>query len=142
MEKTSQNQTVMIVDDTDDIRDLLRIQLDMLGYRVLEAACGHEAIELILREVPQLILMDVNMPGIDGIEATRLIRENMRNSTIIIIAFTALNEAEVRQRALAAGCNDFVQKPIESAQLSSLLNRYLSPDLSLHDHPGFNPSLF
>jgi CheY-like chemotaxis protein len=125
MEHVGQNQTVMIVDDTDDIRDLLRVQLEMLGYRVIEAECGHEAIELIIGEVPQLVLMDINMPGLDGIEVTRLIRENLRNSTIIIIAFTAMNEAETRRRALAAGCNDYVQKPLESAQLSSLLNRYL-----------------
>jgi CheY-like chemotaxis protein len=126
MENTGQNQTVMIVDDTDDIRDVLRLQLAMFGYRVMEAASGQEAIQMILREVPQLILMDVNMPGLDGIDATRLIRERMRNSTIIIIAFTALNDVEVRRRALAAGCNDYVQKPLESAQLSSLLSRYLS----------------
>ena len=126
MENTGQNQTIMIVDDTDDIRYLMRLQLDMLGYRVVEAANGQEAIELLHREIPKLILMDLNMPGLDGIEVTRLIRESLRNSTIIIIAFTALNEAEVRRRALAAGCNDYVQKTLEADQLSSLLNRHLS----------------
>jgi two-component system, cell cycle response regulator DivK len=126
MDKTGRNQTVMIVDDTDDIWDLLRLQLDMLGYRVMEAASGQEAIELLHREVPKLILMDLNMPGLDGIEATRLIRESLRNSTIIIIAFTALDGREIQQKALAAGCNDYAQKPLEPAQLSSLLHRHLS----------------
>jgi CheY-like chemotaxis protein len=133
MGTTGQNRTVMIVDDTDDIRDLLRVQLAMFGYRVIEAASGQEAIQLIRREVPQLILMDINMPGLDGIEATRLIRKSSSNPAIIIIAFTALNEAGVRQRALAAGCNDYVQKPLEAEQLFSFLSRYMS-SLSPSDH--------
>src|SRR6185436_5508525 len=123
MGTSCQNRTVMIVDNTNDIRNLLRVQLVMFGYRVMEAASGEEAIELIDREIPQVILMDISMPGLDGIEATRLIRKSLSNSAIIIIAFTALNEAGVRQRALAAGCNDYVQKPLEAAQLSSLLSR-------------------
>lgn len=120
------NQSVMIVDDTDDIREFVRLQLSTLGYRVMEAANGEEAIELIQREVPKLILMDLNMPGIDGFEVTRFIRQRMEDANVVIIAFTALSGEEVRQRALAAGCNDYVQKPVEVAQLSSLLDRHLA----------------
>ncbi len=116
----------MVVDDTDDIRDYVRFQLEMLGYRVLEAANGEEAIELVQRDVPSLILMDVAMPGLDGIEVTRLIRQNLKNSTVVIIAFTAHSGDELRQRALAAGCNDYVRKPLASSELSSLLDRHLS----------------
>ena len=126
MEKTGRNQTVMIVDDTDDIREFLHVQLDLLGYRVMEAANGEEAIELLRSEVPKLILMDLNMPGLDGIEVTRLIRESSKNSGIIIIAFTARGGAETRQKALAAGCNDYIQKPVDPMQLSSLLDRHLA----------------
>ncbi len=115
----------MIVDDTDDVRDIVRFQLSMLGYRVMEAANGEEAIELIQREVPKLILMDLTMPGLDGFEVTRLIRQQMENAGVIIIAFTSMSGEEIRQKALAAGCNDYVQKPLEAAQLSSLLDRHL-----------------
>jgi CheY-like chemotaxis protein len=127
MGKNGRNQTVMIVDDTEDIRDCMSLQLCMLGYRVLEAASGQEAIELVQREVPKLILMDLAMPGLDGIEVTRLIRENLKNSSVVIIAFTAQSGDELRQRALAAGCNDYVRKPLAASELSSLLDRHLSP---------------
>ena len=127
MNDSGRNQTVMIVDDADDIRDLLRVHLQILGYRVMEAANGKEAIELIRNEVPKLILMDLTMPELDGIEATRLIRQTLTASSTVIIAFTSLSEREIRKKALAAGCNDYLQKPFEATQLSSLLNRHLPP---------------
>jgi CheY-like chemotaxis protein len=126
MDANVQNRTVMIVDDTDDIREFVRLQLINLGYRVMEAANGDEAIELIQREVPKLVLMDLNMPGLDGYEVTRFIRQRMEDARVVIIAFTALTGEETRQRALAAGCNDYVQKPFEMGQLSSLLDRHLA----------------
>ena len=125
MDKPNRSETVMIVDDTDDIRDFVRLQLIGLGYRVMEAANGNEAIELIQREIPELILMDLTMPGLDGFEVTRLIRQSMECSAVVIIAFTAQSGDEIRQRALAAGCNDYVQKPLRPEQLSSLLDRHL-----------------
>jgi CheY-like chemotaxis protein len=115
----------MVVDDTHDVRELLRTQLSMLGYRVVEATNGLEAVEIVSRESPELILMDLTMPILDGIEATRLIREMVGNSHVIIVAFTALHSAETRQKALAAGCNDYVHKSLEMAQLSLLLKRHL-----------------
>lgn len=126
MDQTGQNQTVMIVEDTDDIREFVRIQLSTLGYRVVEAANGHEAIELIQQEVPKLILMDLTMPGLDGLEVTRLIRQSIEHCPVVIIAFTAQSGEEIRKRALAAGCNDYVQKPLVAGQLASLLDRHLS----------------
>lgn len=115
----------MIVDDTDDIREFVRLQLTMLGYRVVEAANAEEAIELIHQEVPKLILMDLTMPGLGGLEVTRLIRQNLEHAGVVIIAFTALSGEEVRQQALAAGCNDYLQKPLALTNLSSLLHRHL-----------------
>jgi two-component system CheB/CheR fusion protein len=115
----------MVVDDTHDVRELLRTQLSMLGYRVVEATNGLEAVEIVSREPPELILMDLTMPVLDGIEATRLIRERVGNSEVIIVAFTALLCAETRKKALAAGCNDYVHKSLEMEQLSLLLERYL-----------------
>jgi CheY-like chemotaxis protein len=125
MDRNGENQTIMIVDDTEDIRDLVRFQVNMLGYRVVAAANGREAIELIHEEVPNLILMDLSMPGLDGFEVTRLIRESTEHTAVVIIAFTAQSGEEIRQRALAAGCNDYVRKPLAVNELSSLIDRHL-----------------
>lgn len=123
--KNGERPTVMVVDDSDEIREVFRTQLEMLGYRVVEAADGQEAVELLRSEDPQLILMDLTMPRLDGFEATRLIREGTANPAIIIIACTCLNDFEMKRKALAAGCNDYVQKPLAMADLPSLLDRHL-----------------
>jgi len=119
------NKTVLVVDDTDDVRELLRTQLIMLGYHVLEATNGQEAVEIVGKELPELILMDLTMPVLGGIEATRLIRKTVRNTNVVIIAFTALPSAGSRQLAFAAGCDDYIQKPLDVDKLSRLLERHL-----------------
>lgn len=125
MNTTETRPTVMVVDDSEDIRELLRLLLTQLGYRVIEAANGREAVEAVSRECPALILMDITMPVLDGLEATRMIRGMADICGVVIIAFTALHSAGSRASALAAGCDDYLQKPIGMGQLSDLLNRYL-----------------
>jgi CheY-like chemotaxis protein len=125
MSTTEVVPTVLVVDDSDDIRELTRLQLSMLGCRVVEAANGREAVELAGKECPALILMDMTMPVLDGLEATRLIREIVGLCDVVIVAFTALHSCECRERALAAGCNDYIQKPLGHEQLSGLLDRHL-----------------
>jgi two-component system cell cycle response regulator DivK len=119
-------QTVMVVDDTEDIRELACLQLTILGYRVLEAANGLEAVMLLLDECPVLILMDITMPVLDGLSATRLIREISKACDVVIVAYSALGSAESRERAIAAGCNDYLNKPTSINQLESVLSRHLS----------------
>ena len=116
----------MVADDSDDIRELLRMQLTQLGYRVVEAADGREAVEAVRRERPALILMDLSMPVLDGFEATRLIRRLEGARNIIILAFTALSSGASRASALAAGCDDYVRKHLGMNELSALLARHLS----------------
>jgi two-component system, cell cycle response regulator DivK len=125
MNNSALSRTVLVVDDTHDVRELLRTQISMLGYRVVEATNGLEAVEVVSREAPALILMDLMMPILDGIEATRMIRQLAGNSKVIIVAFTALPCPETRQKALAAGCNDYIHKSLELEQLSSLLEKHL-----------------
>lgn len=120
-----ERKTVLVVDDTEDIRELMRIQLAALGHRVIEASNGREALEVAVRERPDLILMDMTMPVLDGLGATRLIRETPEVSGTVIVAFTALQSCDCRQRALDAGCDDYVQKPVNVTQLSDILDRHL-----------------
>ena len=127
MNNPRRKKTVIIVDDNEDVRDVLRTQVQMLGYRVLEAADGQEAVELVRSEIPNLILMDLSMPRMDGFEATRRIRQNTPKSAVVIIAVTALGGLRVKQRALAAGCDDFALKPIGLTELSLLLARHRVP---------------
>ena len=88
----------MVVDDSEDIRELLRVQLAQLGYRMVEAAGGREAVEAVSKERPALILMDLSMPVLDGFEATRLIRRIEEARGVVIVAFTALSSGANRAR--------------------------------------------
>lgn len=120
--------TVMVVDDIDAVRIVLRMQLTVLGYRVLEARSGAEALEVGRRERPDLILMDISMPGLGGLEAARLLREASETKEIPIVALTAFSDTDTRSRALEAGCREFACKPIEMKDLGEVIARNLPPD--------------
>jgi CheY-like chemotaxis protein len=96
---------VLVADDHDDTRLLLRLRLEQLGYRVVEAADGEEAIEAAWRECPDIILMDLSLPKLDGLAATRRIREDPQTRDALIVALTAHAEPQYRANALAAGVN-------------------------------------
>ncbi len=102
---------VLIAEDHEDSRDALRTLLDAFGYRVVEASNGRQAVERALAERPDLILMDMMMPHVDGFQATREIRavEGLRG--VPIVALTAMEGA--RERVLQAGCDDMVPKPLD-----------------------------
>jgi CheY-like chemotaxis protein len=117
--------TVMVVEDFEDNRFMMRRLLEMSGYRVLEAINGEEAVEVARRELPSLILMDLSLPLLDGLAATRRIREVEELRQIPIVAVSAHDTADFHAEALAAGCNDYVTKPIDFDQLEQLLGRLL-----------------
>ena len=117
--------TVMVVEDFEDNRFMMRRLLEMSGYRVLEAVNGEEAVELAYRERPQLILMDLSLPQLDGLAATRRIRQYPDMKDVPIVAVSAHDTADFHADALAAGCNDYVTKPIDFDQLEALLSRLL-----------------
>jgi CheY-like chemotaxis protein len=116
---------VMVVEDFEDNRFMMRRLLEMSGYRVLEAINGEEAVELAHREKPQLILMDLSLPQLDGLAATRRIRQHADLRDVPIVAVSAHDTADFHADALAAGCNDYVTKPIDFDQLEALLKRLL-----------------
>lgn len=102
---------VLIAEDHEDSRDALRTLLDAFGFRVVEAGNGREAVERALAERPDVILMDMMMPQVDGFQATREIRQVEALRDVPILAITAMEGA--RQRVLEAGCDDLVPKPID-----------------------------
>jgi CheY-like chemotaxis protein len=107
---TTEAKTVLVVEDFDDIRDAMKILVELQGYRVLTATDGREAIEKAREFHPDLILMDLAMPLIDGIEATKQIRSDPSVSAIPIIAVTSFSSF-YHDEALAAGCNSVIEKP-------------------------------
>lgn len=119
-------QTIMVVDDTDDVRELMVMHLQHAGYDVIEARDGQEAVELARLNSPALILMDINMPVMDGVEATHEIRHIKDLSAVVIVAFSSLTSGNNRRRALEAGCNGYVNKNDGINQISSIVRSYLS----------------
>lgn len=118
-------QTVMVVEDFEDNRFMMRRLLEMSGYNVVEAINGEEAIEIALRERPGLILMDLSLPRVDGLAATRRMRQHSELSDIPIVAVSAHDTSDFHAEALAAGCNDYVTKPIDFDDLQELLKGLL-----------------
>ncbi len=118
--------TVMVVDDNDSMRELIGMHLRIHGYEVVEASDGSEAVELVRRECPALILMDINMPVMDGLEATRLIRAIKDLCRMPIVAISAYGEGDGnRQMALAAGCDEYISKTKGINELPSIVERHL-----------------
>ena len=116
----------MVVEDYDDTRLLLRKGLEGLGYSVLEATNGQEAVDIAGREHPDLILMDLDLPILDGIAATQRIRQDANLETVPIVAVTAYPMSYTHVKAFAKGCNEYMAKPIDMTELANLVNRYLS----------------
>lgn len=125
MENNEARQTVMVVEDFEDNRFMMRKLLEMSGYRVVEAINGQQAVEMAEREHPDMILMDLSLPLLDGLAATRLIRQHASLRKVPIVAVSAHDTADFHADALAAGCNEYVTKPIDFDQLQGLLSRLL-----------------
>lgn len=114
---------VLVVEDFEDNRFMMRRLLEMSGYRVVEAVNGNQAVEAAERDRPDIILMDLSLPQLDGLAATRRIREQQGTRRVPIVAVSAHDSADFHAEALAAGCNEYVTKPIDFDQLVDLLSR-------------------
>ena len=125
--RARQPQTILLVEDFDDTRLMMKLWLQKKGYRVIEAEDGEQAIELAQREQPDLIIMDMMMPGLGGLDATRQIREYQSLRQTPIVAVSAYGADEYRARALDAGCTDYVPTPFDPTALSQLIERLLAP---------------
>ena len=118
-------RTIMIVEDYDDTRILLRRVLERLGDSVLEASNGQEAVDIVDREHPDLILMDLDLPILDGIAATQRIRKQPEMEKVPIVAVTAYPMSYTHVKAFAKGCDEYMAKPIDTTELERLVTRYL-----------------
>ncbi len=118
--------TILAVDDHPPNLALLMHLLMLHGYQVTTAADASEALVAISRQRPQLILMDLQLPGIDGFELTRMLKASPATRAIPIIAVTSFAMSGDRERALAAGCDEYVAKPIDTRVLPTLVAEQLA----------------
>lgn len=125
---------ILLVEDFDDTRLMMRMWLEKRGYRVIEAETGEQAIALAQLEEPDLIIMDVMMPGMNGLDATQRIRQYQALRRTPIVAVSAYGADEYRGLAIQAGCNEYVSTPFEPTALAELITNLLaggeSPDLN------------
>jgi two-component system, cell cycle response regulator DivK len=119
------SSAIMVVDDYEDTRRVVRWMLEQQGYRVMEAVNGRDAVEVAVRERPDVILMDLAMPLLDGFDAIRSVRERAELKGVRIIAVTAYDMAEARDKANVAGCDEYISKPIDFIRLNVLLEKLL-----------------
>jgi CheY-like chemotaxis protein len=120
------NKQFLVVEDFEDSRFMMRRLLEMAGYEVLEASDGEQAVQMAVEVKPALILMDLSLPKLDGLAATREIRQKKGLKRIPIVAVSAHDSPESRTEALQAGCDEYVTKPIDFDHLHSLLQRFVS----------------
>jgi two-component system, cell cycle response regulator DivK len=120
-------RTILIVEDVEYNRDLL-VQLLEDHYEILTAADGAAGIEVAAHHRPDLILMDLSLPGVDGWEATRRLKTSPGTAAIPVVALTAHAMQGDEERARACGCDDYLTKPIDEDQLFATLARVLGPD--------------
>lgn len=117
---------VLLVEDTEDNRFMMRRLLELSGYEVAEARNGEEAVRIAGEKRPEMILMDLSLPIIDGLAATRRIRALPGFEKVPIVAVSAHDTADFHAEALAAGCNSYITKPIDFGQLEQLISSLLS----------------
>jgi CheY-like chemotaxis protein len=123
---------ILVVEDFDDAREMYRDYLEFSGFRVATACDGREAIEKARLLRPQLVLMDLSLPGIDGWEATRILKGDPQTAQILIVALSAHALSTEGERARRAGCDGFIAKPCLPTDLVTEIAVYLK----LHPEPG------
>jgi two-component system cell cycle response regulator DivK len=124
---------ILYVEDNFQNKRLVQKVLASRGYAVLEADDGLKGVEMALKETPDLILMDISLPGIDGVEATQRIKAYNGTAHIPVIALTANAMRGDRERFIAAGCDDYLPKPISTADLLAMVEKYIRKEPAKKD---------
>jgi two-component system, cell cycle response regulator DivK len=118
------SRRVLIAEDNEKSMKLFRDVLQLKGYETLEATTGERTVELATRHCPSLVLMDIQLDGMDGLTALRLLREDRRTASTPIVAVTAQAMAGDRERFLDAGFDDYISKPVNVRELVATVGRY------------------
>lgn len=116
---------ILIVDDYEDNRQMMRKLLEMIGYAVLEADNGRDAVRLTQQKRPSLVLMDLGLPLLSGMDAARMIHETPETSEIPIIVLSAYDDPGARDDAIACGCRGYLTKPVDYATLEQTIRTLL-----------------
>ena len=119
------SRTVLIADDMEEIRLMLKRAMTMNGYSVIEATNGVEAVEAARQKKPDLVLIDLNMPQMDGLKAIEEIRK-IKGEQVPILAMTAFDTYGMKDAAFQVGCNEYLSKPLNLTQLERLVRDYLT----------------
>jgi two-component system chemotaxis response regulator CheY len=117
--------TVLIVDDSPTIRGFAKIYLKPLAVEVVEAEEGMQALEIVRAQLPAVAIVDINMPGMDGLAFTREVRGDPELSKMPVVLLTGDRSEAVRAQGLAAGASDFLGKPIKGAELQAVVKKFL-----------------
>lgn len=133
-------ERILVVDDNAQNRRLVQFILKSRGYLVYEATTGEEALELARTHLPDLILMDLRLPGMDGLTATKALKEDDRTRRIQVIALTAFAMEGDREKVLQAGCDGYITKPIDTKVFPAAVSRYLAAVESKGGEPGHGDS--
>jgi two-component system, cell cycle response regulator DivK len=132
------DKRILVVEDRDDSRTILvTILRRFCGYETIEAANGSEAIEKATSEKPDLILMDLDLPDISGIDATRVLKENPITAHIPIIAQTAWSSRQWKSKVLKIGMADYLEKPVSIELMKATIEKFIGPSDEDHDSARF-----
>lgn len=140
MARSRTTHTVLVVDDYADTRRVVRWMLERQGYKVVEAENGAQAVEIASRERPALILMDLSMPQSDGFEAASSIHEKQGLENVPVIAMTAHDRLQFRDRAEEAGFDYYITKPIDFQRLAVLVEKLLARGAASGERSAARPA--
>jgi CheY-like chemotaxis protein len=116
---------ILVIEDNENNMYLMRFILKKNGYEVIESTTGKEGIELAIKERPDLILLDIQLPDIDGMEAAKKIRESEADGKVPIVAVTSFAMAGDRERILSGGCTGYIEKPLDLENFIAEIKKYL-----------------
>lgn len=125
---------ILVAEDDDKSLYLINFLLESQGFQVIKATDGATAVDIAINENPDLILMDMQLPVMDGYEATRRIKAEKKSAHIPVIAMTAYAMKGDRAKSIEAGCQDYITKPIDTKYVLDMIRKYLSPNqTNYHD---------
>jgi len=119
---------ILLVEDNPATIDVVQKELEFLGYDAITADTGDKAVEMAATHLPDLIIMDISLPGMDGLQATALIRKNPKTQSIPVLAATARALPGDREKCMQSGCTDYIAKPFTHRELGAALKKILKED--------------